>query len=66
VQALAAVVDMLDGLTSGEEGLEDVLNDWEELLDTAVVAVAADNGKPTAELGPEDWELLPLQEIMEE
>ncbi len=38
----------------------------EELLDTAVVAVAADNSKPASELRPEDWELMPLMEIVEE
>ena len=38
----------------------------EELLDTAVVAVATDRSKSVAELGPEDWELLPLEEVLEE
>ncbi len=38
----------------------------DEVLDGAVVAVAADGSKPVAELGPEDWELLPLQQILEQ
>lgn len=37
-----------------------------ELLDGAVVAIAADASKRASELGPDDWELFPLEDILEE
>ncbi|KAF5835449.1 hypothetical protein DUNSADRAFT_7437 [Dunaliella salina] len=60
VQAITAVVDMLDGLG------EDSVDSWNELLDGAAVAIASDSSKRTSELGPDDWELLPLVDILEE
>jgi hypothetical protein len=33
------------------------------LIEGAAVAIAADSSKPANELGPDDWELLPLQNI---
>ena len=37
----------------------------DELLDTAMLGVAHDSGKPSSELGPDDFELVPLEAIDE-
>lgn len=42
-----------------------VPDDRNELLHGAAVAIAEDGSKRTSELGPDDWELLPLIDIME-
>jgi hypothetical protein len=38
----------------------------QELLENAAIAVAADTSKPVSELGPDDWEILPLEDVNEE
>ncbi|KAL6760951.1 hypothetical protein V8C86DRAFT_988411 [Haematococcus lacustris] len=59
VQAVTALVDVLDCLPPDSD-------EWEELLASAVVAVAADTSKALDELQPSDWEMLPLTDINEE
>lgn len=38
----------------------------EELMSSAVVAIATDGSKKASELGPDDWTIYPLEEIMDE
>jgi small ligand-binding sensory domain FIST len=60
IQAIVAVVDMIEGLGEEFDG------NLDELLDTAMLAVARDSGKTAEELQPDDFELLPLENINEE
>uniref|UniRef100_A0A7R9YT89 FIST C-domain domain-containing protein n=1 Tax=Chlamydomonas euryale TaxID=1486919 RepID=A0A7R9YT89_9CHLO len=60
VQAVVAIVDMLEALGEEFNGSIDAL------LDTAVLAVARDSGRPSEELGPDDFELVQLEGLREE
>ncbi|KAG1678799.1 hypothetical protein FOA52_012839 [Chlamydomonas sp. UWO 241] len=60
VQAVVAIVDMLEALGEEFEGNVD------ELLDSAIIAVARDSGKASSELTHDDFEMVQLEGIAEE
>ncbi|KXZ49546.1 hypothetical protein GPECTOR_20g400 [Gonium pectorale] len=57
--SLTAIVDVVEALGSESAA-------WEEVMETCVVAVAADTSKPLEELGPADWEIMELKGVDQE
>ncbi|KAG2489152.1 hypothetical protein HYH03_012378 [Edaphochlamys debaryana] len=54
--ALAAIIDVVEALGSESSS-------WEDVMETCVVAVAADTTKPLEDLGPADWEIMELKGV---